>query len=72
VWGGGFATQAASAALDYGFEAARLTAIIGLVHPQNVASIRVLEKCGLTFKDRKVYWGLEMLRYRKKSPALTR
>lgn len=64
VWGRGYATQAAQAAVRYGFETAGLGEIIGLVHPENSGSIRVLEKCGLTFVDRKVYWGLEMRRYR--------
>jgi len=64
VWGRGYATQAAQAAVKYGFETAGLRAIIGLVHPQNTGSMRVLEKCGLSFIDRKVYWGLEMRRYR--------
>jgi ribosomal-protein-alanine N-acetyltransferase len=64
VWGQGFATEAAQAAVKFGFESAGLEAIIGLVHPDNVGSIRVLEKCGLGFVDLKVYWGLEMCRYR--------
>jgi len=64
VWGRGFATEAALAAVRYGLETAGLQAIIGLVHPDNIGSIRVLEKCGLTFFDRRVYWGLEMCRYR--------
>ena len=67
VWGCGYATEAALAAVRYGFEAAGLQAIIGLVHPENKASIRVLEKCGLTFIDNKVYWGVEMRRYRMES-----
>jgi ribosomal-protein-alanine N-acetyltransferase len=63
VWGCGYATEAARAAMKYGFHNASLSAIIGLVHPENMGSIRVLEKCGLTFVDRKVYWGLEMRLY---------
>ncbi len=70
VWGHGFATEAAQAALKYGFETAGLTEIIGLVHPENRSSIRVLEKCGLSFVDRKMYWGLEMCRYRKMLPSI--
>jgi ribosomal-protein-alanine N-acetyltransferase len=70
VWGRGFATEAALAAVRYGFGPAGLHAIIGLVHPENFASIRVLEKCGLSFIDRKVYWGLEMCRYRIESRDL--
>ena len=64
AWGCGYATEAAAAALKFGFEKAGLMSIIGLVHPGNAGSIRVLEKCGLAFVDRKVYWGLEMCRYR--------
>jgi ribosomal-protein-alanine N-acetyltransferase len=64
VWGCGFATQAAQAAVKYGLETVGLQEIIGLVHPENTRSIRVLEKCGFSFIDRRVYWGLEMLRYR--------
>jgi ribosomal-protein-alanine N-acetyltransferase len=67
VWGRGFATEAAWAAVKYGLETAGLQTLIGLVHPENIGSIRVLEKCGLIFIDRKVYWGLEMCRYRIES-----
>jgi ribosomal-protein-alanine N-acetyltransferase len=70
VWGRGFATEAAQAAMKFGFDSAGLQAIIGLVHPENIGSIRVLEKCGLTFVDRKIYWGLEMCRYRKETASL--
>jgi RimJ/RimL family protein N-acetyltransferase len=64
VWGHGFASEAAQAALEYGFEAAGLEAIIGLVHRDNIASISVLEKCGLKPADRVQLWGMEMCRYR--------
>jgi RimJ/RimL family protein N-acetyltransferase len=49
-WGMGLATEASLASLRYGFETLRLSRILGLVHPANVRSIRVLEKCGLTFE----------------------
>jgi [ribosomal protein S5]-alanine N-acetyltransferase len=64
AWGRGLATQAARAAVKFGLETFELKEIIGLVHPENIGSIHVLEKCGLTFVDRKTYWGLEMCRYR--------
>ncbi len=63
VWGRGYATEAARAAVGFGFDTG-LPAIIGLVHPQNTASIRVLEKCGMVFGDRLTLWGLDMSRYR--------
>ncbi len=72
VWGRGYATEAARAAVKYGFEAAALDNIIGLVHPGNLGSIRVLEKCGMLFADRLALWGLEMCRYRIGRPAYER
>jgi len=63
--GKGYATEAAKASLDFGFDTICLERIIGLVHPDNIASQRVIEKSGLTFLDRVVYWDLELLRYEK-------
>mgnify|MGYP001156521261 FL=1 len=51
-WGKGFATEAAMAALDYGFNKLDLSEIIGMVHEENVASRKVLEKCGLKFIEK--------------------
>jgi RimJ/RimL family protein N-acetyltransferase len=62
--GKGYATEAARAAVQYGLQTSRLDTIIGLVHEQNLPSIRVLEKCGLSFIDEKIYFGMEMRRYR--------
>ena len=63
VRGRGYATEAAHAAVRYGFDVAGLPVIIGLVHPENTGSIRVLEKCGMTFAGRLTLWGLDMSRY---------
>ena len=49
-WNKGFATESAKACLDYGFENLNLTSIIGRAMVENVASIKVLEKIGLSFK----------------------
>jgi RimJ/RimL family protein N-acetyltransferase len=64
VWGRGYASEAARAAVRFGFDEARLQGIIGLVHPDNVASISVLEKCGLTYAHRLNLWGMLLSRYR--------
>ena len=47
VWGCGYATEGAKAALAYGFGTLALDEIIGLVLPENAASSRVLEKVGM-------------------------
>lgn len=64
VWGQGLASEAARAAVHFGLETACLESIIGLVHPENTASIRVLEKCGLAFEELITLWGIELRRYR--------
>ena len=48
-WGKGFATEIASRLVNFGFEAAGLSEIFATVDKENVASIHVLEKCGLEF-----------------------
>jgi ribosomal-protein-alanine N-acetyltransferase len=69
VWGHGYATEAARAAVQFGFETVGLEQIIGLVHPDNIASISVLEKCGLAFADRIALWGMGLSRYRIRRPG---
>jgi len=47
AWGRGFATEGARALVDYGFDDLGLHRIIGVTHPGNKASQRVLQKVGL-------------------------
>ena len=58
AWGRGLATEAAHAALDFGFGPAGLARVIGLVHPDNLASRRVLEKLGLSYRHDVSFEGI--------------
>lgn len=49
-WNQGFATEAANACLEYGFQKFNLKSIVGRAMKENLSSIRVLEKIGLTFE----------------------
>jgi ribosomal-protein-alanine N-acetyltransferase len=62
-WGRGLATEAANEALRYGFEQLRVDEIVGIVHSENAASIRVIEKLGMAFDVRKPYFGMDCFRY---------
>lgn len=62
-WGRGYATEAARACLAYGFETIGLQRIVGLVAPENVASARVLEKCGLTREGRAHHYDMDLIKY---------
>jgi [ribosomal protein S5]-alanine N-acetyltransferase len=47
-WGRGYATELVRATLQHGFGTLLLAVIEAFVRPANVASVRVLEKCGFT------------------------
>jgi RimJ/RimL family protein N-acetyltransferase len=46
-WGQGYATEGAKAVLEYGFKTCSLKEIVSFTVPENVRSIRVMEKIGL-------------------------
>lgn len=62
-WGKGLATESARAGIDYGFDQLGIAEIIGIVHPDHIASQRVLEKIGLKFQERSVYFGMDCFKY---------
>ena len=62
-WGQGLATEAALASVRYGFEKLDLKRIIGLAMPENIASIRVLEKAGLQYIGEMSFLGHRFSKY---------
>ena len=62
-WGQGFATEAGQASLKYGFENLDLDIIVGIVHSDNIASQRVLEKIGMRLMEEKEFFGMACYRY---------
>lgn len=68
-WGKGYATEAALASLQFGFERFSLDHIIALVHPENLASRRVIEKCGMRYIDTIFIWGVHLMRHRLDRPG---
>ena len=70
-WGQGLGTEAAHAILDYGFEALHLPRLICLIDQDNLASMRVAEKIGMTFeKEGRDEMG-PFLVYSRSRPAAT-
>lgn len=51
-WGKGYATESAQIIMQDGARALGLGRIIGLVEPENIGSVRVLEKLGLAFESK--------------------
>jgi ribosomal-protein-alanine N-acetyltransferase len=63
-WGRGFATEITRLALKVGFEDVGLRRIIGIAQASNVASRRVMEKCGMVFEtDLPSFDGVAGVRY---------
>jgi ribosomal-protein-alanine N-acetyltransferase len=62
-WGLGLATEAARASVRFGFTKLGLKRIIGLTMPENLASVRVLEKTGLRYIETARFWGSQFSKY---------
>lgn len=62
-WGMGLGTEAASAALKYGFEMAHLNRIVAIAKPENIASRRVMEKIGMKYEKDAYYYDNDVVYY---------
>jgi len=62
-WNNGYATEAATAVLDYGFKEYDFDRISGWINPENAASRRVAEKVGLLIEKSIVRGGKEQVLY---------
>jgi len=63
VWGMGLATESATASLQYGFTELELDRIVAVIHPENIASQRVVEKLGLSYEKDARFYGLDLKYY---------
>jgi RimJ/RimL family protein N-acetyltransferase len=71
-WGNGYATEAARAVVDWGFDELKLDVIHAVVNPANAASIRVARRLGMSplGRTRKYYNAeVELFRAQRPSPA---
>jgi ribosomal-protein-alanine N-acetyltransferase len=67
-WGEGLATESAIAGLDYGFRTLEIQEIVGIVHPENITSQRVLQKIGLEYQEEAEYFGMACYKYLMRNP----
>ncbi len=63
AWGRGYATEAARAILRWGFAGLRLHRIVAVADPANAASLRVLEKLGMTELGLRECYGAVMVEH---------
>lgn len=62
-WGKGYATEAARASVEFGFNQVGLERIIALAVPENIASRKVMEHCGLKYEKDVQLFGLNCVYY---------
>lgn len=62
-WGRGYASEAAGAALAWGFEAHPVPRVIAHIDPRNAASIRVSERIGMRYDGEADFYGERSGRY---------
>jgi ribosomal-protein-alanine N-acetyltransferase len=67
-WGQGLATEAATATLEHGFRTWNFPRVIAVAQTPNRASIRVMEKIGMTYDGTFEHEGVEVVRYVAESP----
>ena len=66
-WGKGYATESSIECLRYGLEEMNLKRIIAITFPDHIASMRVMEKAGMSRIQNKCYYNQEMAVYEKKN-----
>jgi ribosomal-protein-alanine N-acetyltransferase len=62
-WGHGYATEVAAGWLEYAFQTLMLPRFIAFAHPENTASIRVLEKIGMRYLRMDQVYGIQAVFY---------
>ena len=67
-WGKGYATEIGQAVIEAAFASTDIEGIYGMVNPQNKASLRVMEKIGMTCLGLRVFRGAEDMFYQKRRP----
>jgi RimJ/RimL family protein N-acetyltransferase len=68
-WGAGYAFEAASAVLDWGFTHHGLARIAAVVSPENKRSIALINRLGMRFEGVVRAYKRDLLKYAKAKPA---
>ena len=68
-WGEGLATEGAGASITDAFERVGLERIVSWTLPDNLASVRVMEKCGLAYAGTAPWKGREHVWYQVRRSA---
>jgi RimJ/RimL family protein N-acetyltransferase len=62
-WNMGLATEASKATLNYGFEEIKLDRIVAIAKPENIASVRVIQKIGMKYEKDAHFYNVDVVYY---------
>ncbi len=62
-WGKGFASEAAGAFLEYGFNELNLEKIVAVANPENLSSQNVMKRLGMKFDYTGEFYGMDLVHY---------
>lgn len=62
-WGKGFATEAATEYLRYGFQQLNFDKIVAVARPENAASRNVMKRLGMNLDGTGIFYGRELVHY---------
>lgn len=62
-WGKGYATEAASRCLEYGFSDLGFTKIVAVAFPENKSSQNVMKKIGMKYIQTGIFYEKELVQY---------
>jgi [ribosomal protein S5]-alanine N-acetyltransferase len=68
-WGCGIATEVAAACLEVAFGSLGMTQVVALSYPENPASVRVMQKIGMTPDGDSEAYGHSLVRYVSVAPS---
>ena len=64
LWGKGLGKEACLALVYYGFKILGLNKVVAEIDPENINSIRLIERCGFRFTTTMVWNGFARLEYK--------
>lgn len=62
-WNKGYCTEICRELIRYGFEDLNLNEVMAIIRPKNIASIRVVEKLGMSYSKNVNHFGMDLKEY---------
>ncbi len=70
-WGKGYATEAAKVSIEIGFTQYNIPVLTAMAHIENIASLKVIEKCGFVFQQLEEVDNCPVKTYQLDNPTLS-